>query len=273
MDAPLPQRFRAHIHGDGGRTVVLGHGFGADQSSWRPQVAKLAAAGYRVVTYDPAGSTGETVPLYHAGRHDSLFGFAEDLIALAAALDIADAHYVGHSAGGLIGILAANGQPGLFRSLSLIGTSARYIDAPEDGYIGGFSRRQVDDLVAAMRSDYAAWANGFARLMVANPERPHLSIEFSRSLGTLRPDIASAVLETILLSDHREDAARVAVPTQVLQTERDPAVPLAAAQWLARATRAGDFRIVAAEGHFPHISAPDAVGAALLDFLRDHAPT
>ncbi|MGE5491548.1 MAG: alpha/beta fold hydrolase [Actinomycetota bacterium] len=254
-----------------GRTVVLGHGFGADQSSWAAVVEALVAAGYRAVTYDSAGTTGQTLGLYQAERHGSLFGFAEDVIALMGEMGIERAHYVGHSAGGMIGILAANGQPGLFSSLSLIGSSARYVDDPATGYVGGFSHGQIDNLIASMKSDYAAWANGFAQLVISNPDRPHLAIGFSRSLLALRPDIASAVLEMILRTDHRADAKRVALPTQVLQTGRDPAVPISAARWLAEATRAIDFRVLAVEGHFPHIIDPAKVGAALLEFLEDHA--
>lgn len=271
MQATLSELFRARIHGVKGTTVVLGHGFGADQSSWGPVVEALVAAGYRAVTYDSAGTTGYTVPLYQAERHGSLFGFAEDLIALMGEMGVEGAHYVGHSVGGMVGILAANGQPGLFSSLSLIGSSARYVDDPATGYVGGFSHGQIDNLIASMRSDYAAWANGFAQLVVSNPDRPHLAVGFSRSLLSLRPDIASAILEMILRADHRGDAGQVAQPTQVLQTGQDPAVPLPAARWLAEATRAIDFRVLAAKGHFPHISDPDKVCAALLDFLGDHA--
>ncbi|HZX33414.1 MAG TPA: alpha/beta hydrolase [Rhodocyclaceae bacterium] len=271
MQAILSELFRVRIHGAGRKVVVLGHGFGTDQSSWAPVVASLVAAGYRAVTYDSAGTTGQTLGLYRAERHSSLFGFAEDLIALMGELGLEGAHYVGHSAGGMIGILAANGQPGLFSGLSLIGSSARYVDDPATGYVGGFSHGQIDNLIASMKSDYAAWANGFAQLVASNPDRPHLAVGFSRSLMALRPDIASAVLEMILRSDHRADAERVDLPTQVLQTGHDPAVPLPAARWLAETTEAVDFRVLAAEGHFPHISDPAQVGAALLEFLGNHA--
>ena len=81
-------------------------------------------------------------------------------------------------------------------------------------------------LIGAMRNDYAAWANGFAPLVVANPDRPHLALGFSACLLALRPDIAADVLKTIFLADHRQDARREVLPTQVLQTGHDPAVPL-----------------------------------------------
>jgi len=123
-------------------------------------------------------------------------------------------------------------------------------------------------LIGAMRNDYAAWANGFAPLVVANPDRPHLALGFSACLLALRPDIAADVLKTIFLADHRQDARREVLPTQVLQTGHDPAVPLTAARWLAQTVAASDFQMLEAEGHFPHISAPDRVSDALLGFLQ-----
>lgn len=271
MNPHLSDRFRTQFHGRGEPIVILGQGFGATQASWQPLVSRLVCAGYRVLTYDMAGTTPDTLALYQAERHKSIFGFAEDLVALLQALGLKGAHYVGHSAGGMIGILAANSQPGLFKTLSLVGASACYLDDPEAGYIGGFSRHQVKELIASMRSDYAAWANGFARLMIGNPDRPHLAIEFSRSLLILRPDIASAVLESILLADHRHDAGQVRLPTLVMQTAQDPAVPMEAARWLFQATHANDLQIIPTQGHFPHVSDPEDVGAVLLRFLGMHA--
>ncbi len=49
------------------------------------------SADYRVVTFDMT-ATEQTIPLYQIERHSRLFGFAEDLITLMAALDISDAN-------------------------------------------------------------------------------------------------------------------------------------------------------------------------------------
>lgn len=264
---------RPRFAGDGERTLVLHHGFGTQQSVWDHLVPSLVAAGYRTLVFDVAGATRETLPLYHPDRHRSLLGFAEDLIALMQALNLRGTDFVGHSVGGIIGLLAANDEPGLFRSLTLIGSSACYIDDPDNGYIGGFTRQQIAGLIAAMREDYVTWANGFAPLVIGNAERPHLALEFTRSLLDLRPDIASAVLETIFLSDCRSNAQRSHLPALVLQTAHDPAVPQAAATWLANAMNAKYFKMIEAEGHFPHICAPEQVSQALLEFLASQVAT
>ncbi len=268
MKTDIEQRLDARIHGAGESTVVLGNGFGSDQSFWRAQVHALVDAGFRVVTFDNAGATPHTMAAYDANRHHTLFGFAADLAALMQAMDIHQASYIGHSVAGMAGVLAANAYPGMFERLTLLGASPRYIDEPITGYVGGFTQEQVNQLIASMRMDYVAWANGFAAMMTANTSRPHLAMEFTTSLMALRPDIATAVAETIFHSDHRQDIARLSVPTQILQAAHDPAVPRDTALWLARESRAVDFQVLDTEGHFPHISAPDTVNCAILGFLN-----
>ena len=169
----------------------------------------------------------------------------------------------------MIGMLALNADPGLFSRMVLLGASARYLDDPASGYQGGATSAAVDEMQTRMMTDYAEWANGFSRAAMGNPDQPDLAADFARSLKVLRPDIASAVLGMILRSDHRADAerhGRQGVPTLLLQTARDIAVPLAAAEWLARAAQA-QFCLLDADGHFPHLAAPGLVSRALLDFL------
>jgi len=263
--------FNARIAGEGARTVVLAHGFGTDQTAWRAQEEALVHQGYRVILFDFAGATEGTLAAYHPDRHRSLYGFAEDLVLLMKELRVTGATYIGHSLGGMVGVLASNGAPGLFDSLVLLAASACYVDEPATGYVGGFTREGVEQLVASMQNDYVAWANGFAPLAMSNPDRPMLVREFTRSLLRLRPDIAAAVLSAAFLSDHRADVRRLKLPVQVLQTESDIAVPMRAAEWLAAHSGAIDFRVIAAEGHFPHISAADEVNVSILPFLASRA--
>jgi sigma-B regulation protein RsbQ len=58
------------------------------------------------------------------------------------------------------------------------------------------------------------------------------------------------------------------VPTVILQTTVDRAVPMAAAEFLRAHIPGSVLDILDAEGHLPHLTAPDVVGAA----LRRHLP-
>lgn len=266
----LADIFKARIVGAGVRTVVLGHGLGTDQSCWSHQVAVLQNAGYRVVTFDFAGASAHTADVFVNGRYRTLEDFAGDLVALLQALDIRNATYVGHSMGGMAGLLAANGSDGLIDSLILLGTSARYVDEAESGYVGGFSREVIDQMLQAMDKDFVAWVNGFASVVVGTPTQHFGAEDFTRHMLGLRTDIASAIIRGALEADHRPDVDQLSLPLWVLQTESDVAVPLAAARWLAEHGRARELIVIPTKGHLPHLTAPEAVSKALLHCLVAH---
>ncbi len=259
----------ATVRGSGARWMVLGHGFGADQSSWDAQLPGLLGTGRQVLRYDLAGATPHTQAWFHPERHRNLFGFAEDLVMLAQELGVSRAVYVGHSLGAMVGLLAANAVPGLFSRVVAIGASARYVDDPDEGYVGGLSRAGAEALLAGMGADYVAWANGFARNVVGARGAHFGASEFTDCLLALRPDIALGMLRATLLSDHREDVRRLATPLYVIAAQRDPVVPVSASQWLAEQGRAKRLLWIDAHGHFPHMTTPEPVAEALRECLSD----
>lgn len=252
------------------KSIFLGHGFGTDQRCWKPQINMLLAQGYQVFTFDFAGATAGTVKMFDPQRHQSLYGFAEDLISIMELLDIKTATYIGHSMGGMVGLLAQNGKKDLFHSLILLGSSACYINDIATGYIGGFSRDDIDGLLHAMQENYTVWANGFAPLVVGQ-SNPYLSdLDFTDCLLKLRPDVAHAVLKAAFLSDHRTDVDQFDTPLYVLQTQTDHAVPTVTAQWLAAHGKALKFIQIPTQGHLPHITAPTQVNEAIIDCLKSY---
>lgn len=116
--------------------MVFGHGLGGDQGQWGP-IASHFAEQLSVLTFDLAGCGASDPELWSPVRHQSILGYADDLAGLCAELDIRGAHFIGHSMSGMAGLLAAAADPGLFKSLVLVCASARYIDEPESGYVGG----------------------------------------------------------------------------------------------------------------------------------------
>ena len=226
-------RYNVHVCGSGDQTVVLGHGMGSDQGAWERQVPVLAAAGCRVVTFDFAGATAGTAHYFNAGRYRSMYGLAEDVLAVMRALDVTNALYVGHSMGGMAGLLAAEAEPERFRALVLLASSARYLDDPATGYVGGFSSEQMEQLLRSALEDHAQWANGFANAMVSAAS-PYLSADkFGKALLSLRADVVHSVLGAALRADHRADVKRLRTRLYVLQAESAAAVPESAARWLA----------------------------------------
>lgn len=259
------KKFNVNLVGQGEPTLVLAHGFGSDQTAWRHQVEAFSAT-HRMVLFDHLGCGKADVSDYHPRRYSSLLRYAEDVLQIYEALGLTDTIYVGHSAGGVIGLLASLVQPSAFKALVLVGVTPRLLD--DVGYRGGFTQDDLNALYAVMAQDYLSWANGFAPMVMANSERPELSREFARTLGGMRPNIAQSVARVLFESDIRDRLHEVTQPALLLQPQTDPFVPLQVAEYLAARLPHGRLQILNATGHLPHLSAPAEVTAAIRSFLE-----
>ncbi|MDI1445451.1 alpha/beta hydrolase [Polyangium sp. 6x1] len=263
MSLAPSQRHHARLLGAGDTTLVLAHGFGTDQTAWRNQAPVLAER-HRVLVFDHVGAGRSDLSAYSPRRYQSLRSYAMDVLNLLEELALEDVVYVGHSMSGMIGVLAALEEPRRFRKLILLGASPRYLD--DEGYEGGFKRADLDGLYEAMQTNYHAWASGFAPIATANPDKPDLARDFAAGLLSLRPDIALTVAHTIFESDHRADLPKLGIPTLVLQSQADVAVPVAVGAFLASRIPGARLEVLDTTGHMPHWSAPEEVTNALLSF-------
>lgn len=245
-------------------TIIFAHGFGTDQTAWK-EVASVFAGDNRIVMYDNAGGGKADPAAFSPHKYDSLHTYADDLLDICKTLEIKDAIVIAHSVSGMISVLAAIKNPEYFSKMVLVGASARYLN--DIGYTGGFSQEDLNSFYDTMNTNYYAWVSGFAPAAMANPEKPQLAESFANGLLAIRPDIAQAVARVIFQSDHRKDLQDLGIETLLLQTRHDIAVPIQAAEYLNNNIRNSKLRIVDAEGHFPHISAPQEVIAAIKTFL------
>ena len=264
MATSILTRNNVKILGKGEQTLIFAHGFGSDQTAWRHQVAAFAPS-YRIILFDHVGAGNSDFNAYSPHRYSSLYSYAEDLLDLCAELKLTKPILVGHSVSGMIGLLAALVESNRFSKLVFIGASPRYLN--DRGYIGGFERSDLDNLYAAMSANYYSWASGFAPLIMGNPDRPELAQEFAKTLTAIRPDIAQAVARVIFESDHRQDLPRLQVPTLILQPSKDIAVPQDVGQYMADKIRHNHYIPIDAEGHYPHLSAPDIVTKAITSWI------
>ena len=79
----------------------------------------------------------------------------------------------------------------------------RYLNDTAAGYEGGFEQGELNDLFFAMQANFQSWASGFAPLVVGSDLDCLAVQEFSRTLFSMRPDIALSVSRTIFQSDVR----------------------------------------------------------------------
>ncbi|WNG35118.1 alpha/beta hydrolase [Archangium violaceum] len=266
MGQGIWKRNNVQVLGSGRHTLIFAHGFGSEQSAWRHQV-KAFQDRYRIVLFDHVGCGQSDFNAYSPHRYRGVHAYAEDVLELCEELNLADCTLVGHSFSGMVGVVAALADPSRFRQLIFVKTTPRVLNDPDTGYVGGFSRAELDAFFAAMSSNYYAWASGFAPLAMGNPERPALGLEFARTLSGMRPDIALAIARIVFQYDHRADLPRLKIPSLIVHAGEDLAVPNEVGEYMARLIPDSKLTTIDASGHLPHLSAPLAVNRALAEYL------
>jgi sigma-B regulation protein RsbQ len=224
-------RHHVRVTGEGAATMVFVHGFGCDQTMWR-FLAPHFAARYRTVLFDLVGSGRSDHAAYDRGKYGSLHGHAGDLLEIVDAYAQGPVVFVGHSVSAMIGMLATIEAPGRFAGQVMIGPSACYLN---DGYyFGGFSRPDLEELLARMEAGYLDWSAAMAPLIMGAPNQPALGRELTDSFCRNNPDIARHFARVTFLSDHREDVPQSGTPALILQCTDDLIAPRTAGEFLHR---------------------------------------
>jgi sigma-B regulation protein RsbQ len=249
---------------DDGPPMLFAHGFGCDQHMWR-FVAPAFEDSHRVVLFDYVGA-GESDPsAYDPERYGSLDGYAEDVLEICRALELEDAIFVGHSVSSMVGALVAAREPGRIGKLVMVGPSPRYID--DEGYRGGFSRADIEELLASLDSNFLGWSSAMAPVIMGNDDRPELGAELTESFCRTDPDIAARFARVTFMSDNRADLGQVRVPTLVMQCSDDAIAPEGVGEYVHRAIPGSRLVRLEATGHCPNLSAPEETVDAIRAFL------
>lgn len=196
--------------------------------------------------------------------------YAADVLEISAALDLRGVVFVGHSVGGIIGALAANADPDRFAGLVLIGSSPRFVNDVD--YEGGYSEADIADLIDNVDSNLIGWSTTVTPGVGEDLDRRNLTDDVAGRRAGTDQRIAWQFARAAFLSDHRADVARISVPTLVLQGSEDTVVPPSVARYLGRTIPRSRIEMITATGHFPNLSAPAQLAAAVHRFLETLAP-
>jgi sigma-B regulation protein RsbQ len=259
------RRNNVTVHGAAdARPMVFAHGFGCDQNMWRG-VWPAFAGTHRIVLFDHVGAGGSDASAFDERRYASLDGYAADVLAICDELALEDVVFVGHSVSAMIGALAAAERPDRFGALVMVAPSPRYID--DGDYVGGFTREDVEGLLASLESNYLGWSSAMAPVIMGNADRPELGEELTNSFCRTDPAIAAHFARTTFLADNRDDLARVRTPTLVLQCSDDAIAPESVGAYVHAQLSDSRLTRLQATGHCPNVSAPAETVAAMQAFL------
>ena len=269
MENNIIKRNNVVVKGKGSQPMIFAHGFGCDQNMWR-FITPAFEDDYKIILFDYVGSGKSDLSAYNSERYSDLNGYADDILEICDALKLEKVILVGQSVSSMIGLLAALKRPELFSNIVFVGPSARYInDGP--GYIGGFERKDIEELLDTMDKNYIGWANFLAPAIMKNPERPELGQELTESFCSTDPVIARKFAEVTFFSDNRHDLPKLKVPSLIMQCSDDLIAPLEVGHYLKENIPNSTLKIMKATGHCPHMSAPEETIEIISEYLSTTA--
>ncbi len=265
MEKDIKTRNNVNVLGAGERAMVFAHGYGCDQNMWRHLVPAFSPD-YKIVLFDHVGSGDSDEEAYNFEKYDSLNGYADDLIEILTELNLNDVVFVGHSVSCMIGVLAAASRPELFRKLILIGPSPCYVN--KGNYHGGFSQKDIDELVETLERNYLGWSSFITPIIAGDTEQPEVSQELHNSFCRMNPEIAKHFAKVTFTGDNREDLKRVPTASLVVQSDPDTIAPVEVGKYVCNNLPDARIEVLHTPGHCPHLTAPEETIAVIKTYLN-----
>lgn len=262
--ASIVERNYVQIVGQGEQVILFAHGFGCDQQMWhyvRPHLEQQ----YKLIYFDYVGSGRSDHSAYDAQKYASLMGYAQDVKDIIQSLHLEDIIFVGHSVSSMIGLLAAIDMPEKFKQLIMIGPSPCYLN--DGDYEGGLEKQDIEELLAMMEMNFTGWASYLAP-MVSDDADPKFAEQLEETFVSGNPKIARQFAEVTFYSDYREKLQELKVPTLIIQCSDDSIVPIHVGQYIHDHVAESELVIMAAKGHYPHISQPDEIAQIMTAYIE-----
>jgi pimeloyl-ACP methyl ester carboxylesterase len=248
-------------HGTSPETIVFGHSLLFSCRMFDDQVNALKDR-LRCVKFDFRGQ-GRSEVTRDGYDMDTL---TEDAAALIDKLDCTPCHFLGFSMGGFVGLRLAIRRPELLRSLILVDTSAD----PEPKK--NLPKYQLLNIIARWIGLWAVAGQVmpimFSQTFLKDPGRTDIRKKWRQHLlDNHRVGVTRAVTGVITRQGLYDQLDKIDLPTLVIVGEQDVAtVPEISERMHARIPNSRMVRIPNA-AHMTPIEEPDAVNAALQEFL------
>jgi len=250
----------------GAETLMLIHGVaGTAELNWGMALPLLGRY-FRVVAADLRGH-GDGIRLRSRFRLEDC---ADDIAALAGALDIGRFAAVGYSMGGMVAQLLFRRHPSLLSGLVLCSTAGSARESPAEQ----LAALTVPALATALRWNPALHLMGaefFGTALLGRIDDPATRRWTRAQLS--RTTLATAISATHAVCEFSSDSwiRQVDVPTAVVITTRDRVVPPGRQVKLARAIPGSSVHLVDGD-HGACVGAPQLFARALLEACQSVAP-
>ena len=255
------QRHRIYYEETGsGSAILLGHSFFCSGEMWRHQVPALAES-HRVINLDYRGH-GRSSPIH---EELDLYDLVEDSVALLDHLGVEQAVWAGLSVGGMTAMRAALRYPERVRTLILIDTDA---DA-ERTWIQWKSRPMgAGTRVVGLRPFLPAVVRGLFGRTTCRENR-ELVEEWRDRFAAADPESMRRFLEMLMRRDSVVSRlGEIEVPCLVIVGTEDRSLPARLSKKIDAGLPDSKLVEIPRAGHLCTLEQPEAVTAAMQDFLE-----
>jgi non-heme chloroperoxidase len=253
-----------------GPAVVFSHGWPLSADAWEDQMVFLGSHGYRCIAHDRRGHGRSSQP-WNGNDMDT---YADDLAALADALDLRDATFIGHSTGGgeVARYIGRHGTSRVARAVLVSAVPPLMLKT--DANPAGLPLSVFDGIRAAVSADRSQFFKelpiafyGYNRAGAKLSEGVRDSFWLQGMLAGLKN--ALDCIKQFSETDFTADLEKIDVPTLIVHGDDDQIVPVGAAA-MASAKLVKDARLLIYPGA-PHglpTTHKDKLNADLLAFLN-----
>jgi 3-oxoadipate enol-lactonase len=250
------------VHGTAKPTLILAHGMGGNAAIWFNQLADFVAD-YRVIIFDhryfarSACAAADFKPAW----------FADDVLAIMDAEDIATATFICQSMGGWTGSQMALQHPARVERLVMSHTPGIFTHASADNDVAtvaaSISAPSTSGPSASAFSSPALAADYPAK----NPAGAVLYQQIS-SFNGVDPAVIPRSIGAARLGINTDDLGDYAIPTLFISADKDSLFPAPYIQALAATLPGAQFINLGDAGHSSYFELPAAFNAAVRGFIH-----
>jgi 3-oxoadipate enol-lactonase len=237
-----------------GAAVLMTHSILSSSMMWTAQARLLAEQGFRVICADTRGH-GQS----QAGAAPyTMQDLVDDSVAVLDGLDIARAHYVGLSLGGMSGFGLGILQPDRVLSLCLCDARADMPPAMAAPWDERIAIAQASGCAGLAQSTAERW---FGRAFLE--AHPAIEQQFMQAIASTSVAGFEGCARAIQGLDYLGRVGQIQSPTTLIVGANDGPLPQAM-QALKDLIPGAVIEVIANAGHLPNIDQPAAFNAALL---------
>ena len=238
--------------------LIFLHGIGGDSTHFTALIRQLGMQNCYALDLPGYGSTPSL------GDDLSFASLCDWLADEISALNIASAHLVGHSLGGMLALEHAVRFPQQLNSLTMIGATSAF-GGRDDQFRTQFLKDRLAPLDAGMSMKQMA-ALAIPEL-VGTAAEPSVSHTALQSMAQISPQQWRNVLSCLVSFNRRQEVAEIDIPVCVIAGSEDTNAPARTLQKMAGKFPDAEYYCLDGVGHLLPLEAPAKIGQIIQSFI------